>query len=117
MPKTGTMFRDIGKVIKWVLIVVGALLLVVFILQRMVVTTGNHSNERSSHVTPAKFAAIHTGMTIAQVESLIGAKPESTQTTVISGTTNDCIYYGAISAKGTYQFCFTNTKLESKSKY
>jgi hypothetical protein len=56
-------------------------------------------------------------MTIAQVESLIGAKPESTQTTVISGTTNDCIYYGAISAKGTYQFFFTNTKLESKSKY
>jgi hypothetical protein len=41
MSKTGTVFRDIGKVIKWMLIVGGALLLVILILSRMVVTTGN----------------------------------------------------------------------------
>lgn len=48
---------------------------------------------------------------------LIGAKSESTQTTSVSGSTMDCIYYGVISTKGTYQFCFNNGALESKSRY
>ena len=56
-------------------------------------------------------------MTVSQVEALIGAKPESTDNTSVSGLTDQCIYYGVLSSKGSYQFCFSNGALNEKSSY
>ncbi len=118
MGTAGKVGRGIGKTIKWIFIAFGLLIIVIVIVA--IVSLGNasnNSNASAAHVTAAKYAAIHTGMKIAEVEALIGAKPESTQTTSVAGSTIDCIYYGVISTKGTYQFCFTNGALDSKSKY
>jgi hypothetical protein len=110
--------RGVGKTIKWTFIAFGLLIIVIVIVAIVSIgNAGNSSNASSAHVTAAKYAATHNGMTIAAVETLIGAKPESTQTSSVAGSTMDCIYYGVISTKGTYQFCFTNGALNSKSKY
>ena len=114
--KAGKVGRGIGKTIKWILLSF-CLIVVIFIIIAIasVGNAVNNSTSNASHVTVAKYAAIHDGMTITQVESLIGVKPDSTTSSVIDSTTYTEIYYGTLSTKGTYDFSFVNNRLQTKA--
>jgi len=69
-------------------------------------------------VTPAKYAAIHTGQTMAQVEAIAGRGPDITLTQPGAATSKpvvDCIYYSDSSGASADEFCFDHGRLSSKS--
>jgi hypothetical protein len=109
--------RGIGKTVKWLLII-GALIVVIVVIAIFISLgqAGSESEESSKEVSPAEYAAIQEGDTRASVERLIGAEPESENETVSGGQTLSCIYYGVLASEGTYQFCFEDGRLFSKSR-
>jgi outer membrane protein assembly factor BamE (lipoprotein component of BamABCDE complex) len=118
MAAVGTLFRGLGKVVKWLLII-GALIIVIAIIA-VVVGLGNAANESeesSEQVTPAKYAQVQNGDSQANVRSLLG-DPENTDTTNVKGLgQSDCWYYGVL-AKQTTQICFNNAdKVNFKAQY
>jgi outer membrane protein assembly factor BamE (lipoprotein component of BamABCDE complex) len=109
--------KGIGKTIKWILIL-GALLIVVIVVIAIfsLGKAGNDADKQSANVT-AHLSQIRLGMTETQVKAILG-KPDSTQRSQTAGLgTMDEWYYGTLSAKGSYQFSFTNGKLEAKNRY
>jgi outer membrane protein assembly factor BamE (lipoprotein component of BamABCDE complex) len=109
--------RGLGKALKWTLLLGGLLILIIVIVT--VVALGNASNDSeksAKQVGPAKYRQAHQGMTKPQLRTLLG-KPESTDETTVSGSTMECWYYGILAQSGSYQFCFSNGKLDSKSRY
>jgi hypothetical protein len=103
---------------KWTIITFAFIIVVIVVVAIVSLgKAGSDSNASASHVTAAKFASIHTGQTASQVEAIIGVAPQSTDSNSVAGETLNCIYYGVLSTKGTYQFCFTNGRLSSKSRY
>lgn len=110
-------FRALGKTIKWSLIV-GALLVVVLIIAIAVNlgNAGNKSDKSSRQVSAAKFAHVKNGWSMARLKALVG-KPESTDFQQVTGLKMSCWYYGVLSSNGSYQFCFENGRLASKSRY
>ena len=72
-------------------------------------------------VPPAKYAAIHAGQTVGQVEAILGAGP--IQWSVSSndpGFDQTCIDYSAGSTSPNvtdYEFCFRHGRLSSKSAF
>jgi hypothetical protein len=113
----GKGFRATGKVIKWTLLACVALIVVAVVAAIFGLgSAANKSDKSSAKVTPAKYAKVHEGMRKAELRTLLG-KEESADSQSISGTTMDCLYYGILSSKGSYQFCFENGKLFSKSRY
>lgn len=117
MAVLGSVVRGTGKAIKWLLIL-GALLVVVVVIV-IVVSLGSASDkseQSSKQVGPTKFAQIHTGMKKPELRRLLG-KPESTDFQEVEGLRMECWYYGVLAESGSYQFCFQNDKLSSKSRY
>lgn len=117
MAVVGSVLRGTGKAIKWLLIL-GALLVVIIIVV-IAVSLGSASDESeqsSKQVGAAKFAQVHRGMAKPELRTLLG-KPESTDYQEVQGLTMECWYYGVLSQSGSYQFCFENGKLASKSRY
>lgn len=117
MAIAGKAARGVGKTIKWLLIV-GALLIVIIIIAAVVGlgSAANDSDKSSSQVSRAKYAQAKTGMAKPQLRSLLG-KPERTDETQVNGLRMECWYYGVLSANGSYQFCFQNGKLSTKSRF
>lgn len=104
----------IGGFFKWLAISVGVLVgIIILIVVVAIGTAGSDSDKSSAQVTKADYRQIHHGMTKADVLALVG-KPESKTSTSVSGLTMDCWDYGVLSTNGTYQFCFSNGKLDSK---
>jgi hypothetical protein len=78
------------------------------------------SDKSSAQVDPNAFAIMPIGVSESYVRSSFGSPQSSDDTTVggYGGTLNSrCIYYGILSQNGSYQFCFDNGKLVSKSRY
>lgn len=73
------------------------------------------SENSSAQVTKAKVKKVELGDSKKSVRALLG-KPENTDHTEVEGIKNDCWYYGVLAEKS-WQFCFTNGKLESKNRY
>lgn len=113
----GKVGRGIGKTLKWMLIV-GALIVVLFIIIAIVAlgSAADDSEQSSKEVTPAEYTAVKNGQTQAQVRAAIGAEPERTDETQVQDLTMECWYYGILAESGTYQFCFSNGKLSTKSR-
>lgn len=114
-------------------VVLGCLVLIVGCGVLIGVGLNETQKESDEHaITPAQFREIRTGMTLAEVEDLVGVEPASSQelevdtqelkglgvdTTAHSGMT--CRYYNR---KGDllslYQLCFDGRdRLESKASY
>lgn len=75
----------------------------------------------SAQVDPAEFQSMPLGVSKDYVIGQFG-KPESSDDQTVggygAGTLNtSCIYYGILSQNGSYQFCFDNGALSSKSRY
>src|SRR5262245_13977447 len=108
MAAVGTLFRGLGKALKWTLIL-GSLLIVVAIIAALA-SLGNAANESeksASQVTRANYAQVHNGQSQADVRGVLG-NPEDTDTTNVKGLgSSDCWYYGVL-AKQTTQICFQN---------
>lgn len=69
-------------------------------------------------VTPADYAAVHTGLTMAQVEAIMG--PNNGFVYTVDPTTrrphSECMGYAFGSSLGSfYQFCFVHGRLSSKA--
>lgn len=113
----GKVGRGIGKTIKWI-VILGALLIIIVIVAVVIGlgSAANDSDDSSKEVSPAEYAAIKDGATLASVKARIGAEPESEDEVVVGNSTLKCIYYGILSSEGTYQFCFDNGRLSSKSR-
>lgn len=113
----GKVGRGVGKTVKWAAII-GVLVIVVIVIVALVSLGGaaDESERSSREVTPAEFTRIQTGATPEQVRAIIGAEPERTDETTIEGLTMNCWYYGILAQSGTYQFCFQNGRLSSKSR-
>lgn len=117
MAIAGKAARGVGRTIKWALIL-GALVIVVIIIAAVIGlgSAASDSDKSSAQVSRAKFAAVKTGMAKPAVRTLLG-KPERTDETQVNDLSMECWYYGILSADGSYQFCFDNGKLASKSRY
>jgi hypothetical protein len=75
--------------------------------------TGDSDASKNAQV---HFGEISNGMSISEVQGVLGT-PDDTQHTEVAGLVTDCIYYGTPGdSSGWYQFCFDNGKLTSKSK-
>jgi hypothetical protein len=70
----------------------------------------SHDNTAPT-LTAAKYSAIHTGQTVAQVEAIVGGSPDITTTGLDSAgrPVSECIdYSGTSSAPRAHKFCFDN---------
>jgi outer membrane protein assembly factor BamE (lipoprotein component of BamABCDE complex) len=117
MAAVGTLFRGLGKALKWTLIL-GSLLIVVAVIAVMASlgSAANESEKSASQVTAATYAQIHNGQSKAEVRGVLG-NPENTDTTNVKGLgSNDCWYYGVL-AKQTTQICFQNGNVDYKAQY
>jgi outer membrane protein assembly factor BamE (lipoprotein component of BamABCDE complex) len=109
--------RGLGKALKWTLLLGGLLVLVIVIVAVVSLGSASNDSEKSAkQVGPAKYRQAHQGMTKPELRALLG-KPESTDETSVSGLNMECWYYGILAQSGSYQFCFSNGKLDSKSRY
>jgi outer membrane protein assembly factor BamE (lipoprotein component of BamABCDE complex) len=117
MAAVGTLFRGLGKAVKWLLIL-GLLLIVVAIIAALASlgNAANKSEQSASQVTAAKYAQVQNGQSQADVRANLGA-PENTDSTKVKGLgRSDCWYYGTL-AKQTTQICFQNGKVNYKAQY
>jgi outer membrane protein assembly factor BamE (lipoprotein component of BamABCDE complex) len=110
-------FSRLGRTVKWALIL-GALVIVILVIVALVSlgNAGQKSEKSARQVSPAKYAAVKQGMRKSQVRAILG-RPESTDQTQVSGLTEECWYYGVLAASATYQFCFSNGRLDVKARY
>src|SRR5262245_54623245 len=107
----------IGKTAKWLLIVGGLLVVIIVIAAAVGLSNASKKSDKSaSQVGPARYAHVHLGMTGRQLRGMLG-KPQSTDSTTVSGSTMNCWYYGVLASSATYQFCFENGRLATKSRY
>lgn len=69
-------------------------------------------------ITEKQFKSIKKGTSLKDVKKELG-EPEDEQTTETDGLTMDCIYYPVKDGEflDSYQFCFDNGVLSSKSKW
>lgn len=69
-------------------------------------------------VTAAQFKTVHNGMSEADLRQKFG-KPDDRQVTKAKGFNSTCVYYPVAGGDlgDSFQFCFTNGALDSKSKY
>lgn len=111
------MMRAVGQTVKWLLIL-GALLIVAIVVAVIVSlgTAADESEQSSAEVSQQEFQRVRAGMSKPEVRALLGADPESTDETSVEGFTLECWYYGILASGGTYQFCFDNGRLSSKSR-
>lgn len=130
-PHCGKKFKGRGFASKFAMFTLVTLIVLGVLIAGCAALIGGAANEvvkeADKHaITKAEFAAVKTGETRAALEKRLG-EPADTQEMDIdtsdfegAGATqsNDCVYY---SKKGdvipTYQFCFTDDKLTTKSSY
>lgn len=69
-------------------------------------------------ITQKQFRGIPNGVSIQEVINTLG-EPDDRQTTRTKGVRSDCIYYPVAGGEmlENYQFCFTNGRLDSKSRW
>jgi outer membrane protein assembly factor BamE (lipoprotein component of BamABCDE complex) len=118
MSIVGKVLRGTGKTIKWALLACAALIVVVIVVAIVGLGHASDKSDKSSkQVKPAQFHALKIGARASHVHALFG-KPESTDSTEVGGFKQTCWYYGVLSQKGSYQFCFNGkNRLEAKSRY
>ena len=117
MAAVGTLFRGLGKALKWTLILASLVVVVAVIaVMASLGSAANESENSAAQVTPAKYAQIHNGQSQAGVRGLLGS-PENTDTTKVKGLgQSDCWYYGVL-ADQTTQICFQNGNVDYKAQY
>lgn len=75
--------------------------------------------QQSEHsITVEEFKSVKPGTTLKTVKKKFG-EPDDEQVTKVEGLKSDCIYYNVEGGEllDRFQFCFSNGKLDSKSKY
>ena len=113
----GKFLRGLGSTIKWLLIIGVTLIVVVIIVALFSLgNAASDSDSSSNQVTRSEYNSIKNGMSESKVAQIIGSDPESKDNTEVNGSTFNCIYYGVL-ADNTYQFCFSDDKLTTKSIY
>ena len=104
-------------------IVLAGIILIVLFAGGCAVLVGSafDSAEKESQkgaITHEQYKNVKKGTTIKQMKKEFG-KPSDEQNTEVDGLKMDCIYYPVKGGEmlDSYQFCFDNGKLSSKSKY
>jgi hypothetical protein len=110
--------RGVGKLVKWVMIVVGAGLVAALVLVAAAVfalgKAADRSEKHAQHAA-AGYALVREGMTPWQVRRIVGS-PETTDRTQIAGAKQVCWYYGSVLADTWAVYCFERGKLVSKTR-
>jgi hypothetical protein len=100
--------------------IASALVVAAIICSPLIWWAAGESFSDSPTVPPAKYAAIHTGQTVGQVEAILGGGPDTSWSISSNdpGFGQTCIDYSAgstSSAVTNYEFCFHGGRLMSKS--
>ena len=74
------------------------------------------TEQGGSQISHLEFLGIRPGTARGAIEALVG-EPESRHETKIEGLAIECWYYGVAGATGSYQLCFANGRLRTKSAY
>jgi hypothetical protein len=115
----GKTVRGVGKLVKLTFGLIGLIILIVVIVAIVGIGKKANQDKKQSANVAAHYSQIRMGMSKERVEAILGT-PEDPQhfESAFGGTTTteDCIYYGSLAATS-YQFCFTNDRLDAKNTY
>lgn len=74
------------------------------------------TKQGAAQLSRLEFVQARYGMSPSALRSLVG-EPESETSTRVEGLDLECWYYGIVAASGSYQFCFSGGRLESKWRF
>lgn len=104
-------------------IVLAGVILLVLIIGGCTALVGTAMNDvekesQKNSITQKEFKSVKQGDSLDAVKERFG-EPQDEQTTEVEGLTMDCIYYPVEGGDilESYQFCFDNGSLSSKSSY
>lgn len=113
--------KSVGKIV-----LAGVILMVLFVGGCIALVGGIGSEiekdlneqQQESSITLKEFKGVEMGALRKDLEKEFG-EPSDVQEQTIEGTQMDCIYYNNADGEfmDTFQFCFTDGVLDSKSRY
>jgi hypothetical protein len=79
-------------------------------------TEKSAATQSAAQISATEFRGLPVGLTPGTLRGRIGA-PEHTSTARLEGLRVECWYYGVAGARGVYQLCFSDGRLNSKLRY